>query len=330
MRYSRQEIVIGKDGQKKLSQATVAVLGLGAVGSVAAELLARSGTNLLLIDRDVVEESNLQRQLYDEDDVDKPKAIALKERLASVNSRIRIGAVADDFNASNAEALLTSAHFVVDGLDNLYSRFLLNDACMKRRIPFTYSASVGTSGIVSTIAPGKTACLRCFLPNPSPGALETCETAGILAPASATVGALAAGEAMQHLAGNIPSLAGELLSIDVKRASFDTATLPQRHDCPACNGAYTFLEEKEHGMRTAQLCGTKSYYVAAPKKLSLDLHAFAKQLGKICRVQRQNAYVLQLACGSKDVTLFRNGKMIVRNASNENEAKSAAARILSS
>ena len=320
MRYARQEQVIGKKGQETLSQSRIAILGLGAIGSVAAEMLARSGADLILIDRDIVEESNLSRQWYEEKDLDVPKALALQQRLRNINSSVKIDAVFDDFNAANAVMLLRGVDFAIDGFDNLYSRFLLNDACLTLGIPFTYAAAVQARGLCAVIIPRRTACLRCFLPY-SQGRLETCEAAGILAPVSGTVGMLAALEAIKFLAGFGKSCE-RLLSIDFENNEITESALKQIPGCPACAGRYEFLSEAMQRTPVVQLCGAGSYYVALPQRI--DAALFKKIAG-----MHGNDHVAHVRFGRRDVTLFAHGRMIVRNASSEKEARSVAEKLLS-
>src|SRR3989338_2556602 len=179
MRYSRQEIFpeIGKKGQQKLGKSSVAVIGLGALGSVSADLLARAGIGkLILIDRDVVEFSNLQRQsLFDETDIGKPKAVAAFEKLKKINSEVKVEFIIDDLNFENTNKDLKNISLILDCTDNLETRFLINDFSVKNKVPFIYASAVASKGYIFDIIPGRTACLRCFLKEAEH--LDTCETA---------------------------------------------------------------------------------------------------------------------------------------------------------
>ena len=202
MRYIRQQIFreIGKKGQEKLGKSTVAVVGIGALGSNSAELLARAGIgSLILIDRDVVELSNLQRQrLFDENDVGKPKALAAKEHLAKINSEIKIEFLIDDLNFENIGKIFNrKPDLILDCTDNLETRFLINDFSVKNEIPFIYSSAVGSKGYVFDIIPGKTPCLRCFLKEAAQ--LDTCETAGVLNAITSLISTMQASEAIKIL-----------------------------------------------------------------------------------------------------------------------------------
>src|SRR2546428_1754241 len=236
-RYIRQTIIpeIGPEGQKKISSATVAVIGLGALGTVSAGLLARAGVgHLRLVDRDVVELNNLQRQvLFDEEDVDLPKAEVAARKLRAVNSSVGIDGVAKDVHAANIESLLDGVDLVVDGADNMELRFLLNEVAIQRGLPWVYGGAIATNGMAMAIVPKTTACFRCFLPQmPAPGSLPTCDTAGILNTVSSIVGSLQATAAIQLLVGEPP--AGELLVFDGWSGDLQRLRGSRRKDCPAC------------------------------------------------------------------------------------------------
>ena len=231
MRYIRQEIFkgIGKKGQKKLGKSIVAIIGLGALGSNSAELLARAGIGrLILVDRDVVELSNLQRQrLFDEKDIGKPKALAARERLTKINSGINIDFFIDDLNFENINQVLKNKiDLILDCTDNLETRFLINDFCIKNKFPFIYSSAVGSKGYVFDIVPGKTPCLRCFLKEATH--LDTCETIGVLNAITNLISSIQANEALKILLNkklNVSELvAGERVS---SRASHVTRTRSQ-------------------------------------------------------------------------------------------------------
>jgi adenylyltransferase/sulfurtransferase len=184
-RYSRQYIMpqIGEDGQEKLQGARVVVIGCGALGCHTSSLLARAGIGFLrIVDRDIVELDNLQRQvLFDEDDLDKPKASVAESKLRTVNSGITIEGIVDDVNFKNILDFVKGADVVVDGTDNMDTRYLMNDACVKENVPFIYGGAISTYGMTMNIIPGRTACFACLFPKPPlPGSLPTCETVGVL------------------------------------------------------------------------------------------------------------------------------------------------------
>jgi len=205
-RYSRQTrfAPLGEEGQKKIRAARVAIVGCGALGTMEAEILARAGVGFLrLIDRDFVEWSNLQRQfLFDESDAREglPKAVAAGNRIARVNSEVKVDAQVADLHAASVQELLEDIDLILDGTDNFETRFLINDAAVDANIPWIYGAAVASYGIKMAIDPGRTACLRCVYPEPPEGAQPTCETEGVLAPVTAAIAALEAADALKMLA----------------------------------------------------------------------------------------------------------------------------------
>ena len=233
MRYSRQEIFpeIGKSGQNKLIKSTVAIVGLGALGSVSSELLARAGIgNLVLIDRDIVELTNLQRQsLYDENDIGKPKAAAAKEKLNKTNSEINVEIHADDLNFENVK-ILNGSDLILDCTDNLETRFLINDYSIKNNVPFIYSSAVGSKGYTFNIVPHKTACLRCFLDEKMPN--ETCETGGVLNSITHLIPSLQANEAIKILLKK--DFEKRLIFFDVWKNELAKINVTKNSNCICC------------------------------------------------------------------------------------------------
>src|SRR5215471_20061204 len=221
-RYSRQTrfAPIGEAGQTRIEGSRITLIGLGALGTVSADLLARAGVGLLrLVDRDFVELTNLQRQsLFDEDDVigNLPKAIAAQTKLQRINSKISIEALVEDVNPSNVEDFVAEADLVLDGLDNFETRFVLNDACNKLKKPWIYSAAVGSYGLVMPVLPGQTPCLRCLLKSlPAPGTSPTCETAGVIAPITHTIASIQVSETLKLLTGNLNPDDVRLISYEI-------------------------------------------------------------------------------------------------------------------
>ncbi|MGR3178244.1 MAG: ThiF family adenylyltransferase, partial [Candidatus Anammoxibacter sp.] len=251
-RYSRQILFenIGIEGQKKLRDKYAVIAGCGALGSVIASSLVRGGIGRLkIIDRDFVDESNLQRQmLFDEDDVsnDLPKAIAAKNKLQKINSSIVIEAVVSDINYSNVEELTKGADIVLDGLDNFETRFLLNDCCVKHKIPWIYGACVGSSGLTMNVIPDITPCLRCIFETlPPSGTSPTCDTDGIIAPIANIIASIQVTEAFKILTDNLDAINRTLIRIDVWDCKYDkinVETAKDVSDCPVCKNAnFEFL-----------------------------------------------------------------------------------------
>ncbi|HYM39274.1 MAG TPA: ThiF family adenylyltransferase [Thermoplasmata archaeon] len=327
-RYRRQTVLpeLGTRGQASLSHSHIVVVGLGALGCVAADLLARAGVgHLRLVDRDVVEIVNLQRQtLYSEADVDRPKAEVAADRLRSVNSSIEVDALAKDVHAATVHEVLGTADLIVDGTDNLETRYLLNEAALDARIPFVYGGAVGTFGMVFAIRSPETACFRCLNPNmPAPGSLPTCETAGILNAVSAQVGAIQAGEAIRLLLGEAPS--GDLLVVDGWRPEIQRIRVARKGDCPACGrGERGFLGAKRSQV-LASVCGSDTVSLDPLRRAHVDLDALGRRLGKLGTVRRAGSILIADVEGHH-LTLFPDGRALIRGVKDESAARAVYAK----
>jgi len=247
-RYSRQILFagIGEKGQRRLAESHVAIVGCGALGSGAVQNLARAGVGrLTVVDRDFLEVSNLHRQcLYEEEDVLRrlPKAVAAAGRVRRINSEVEIAPVVEDVHRGNVCDILRGAHIVLDGTDNMETRFLVNDACLKLGIPWVYGGAVASTGMTMTILPGKTPCLRCvFGGPPPPGSLPTADTMGVLNTLTAAISALEASEVIKFLVGG-HALNDALIQFDVWEPDFRKIPVQRRPDCRACAGEYDFLQ----------------------------------------------------------------------------------------
>ena len=282
-RYSRQVrfAAFGEEGQAQLAAATAVIVGCGALGTVQAALLARAGTGTLrLVDRDYVEESNLQRQmLYTEEDAraGMPKAEAARRHLAAVNSTIRIEAFVSDLNPETAEDLLAGADVIVDGSDNFETRLLINDFAVRDAIPWIYGAAVGGYGIAMPILPGDSACFRCIYPEPPSGAQPTCETAGVLGPVTSLIGSIQAMEAIKILAGRPDAVRRKIFTADLWSGPLRETAMPRRD--PACSTCgcreFPWLE----GCRRApvSLCGRNAVQIHERSR-PVDLEDLARRL----------------------------------------------------
>jgi len=327
-RYVRQTILpeIGPEGQGKLSRATVAVIGLGALGTVSAGLLARAGVGRLrLIDRDVVEMNNLQRQvLFDETDIDLPKSDVAARKLRAVNSSVTIDGIAKDVHATNIEALLDGADLVVDGADNMELRFLLNEVALKRGFPWVYGGAIATHGMAMGIVPKATACFRCFLPRvPAPGSLPTCDTAGILNTVSSVVGSLQATEAIRLLVGEPPR--GELLVFDGWAGELQKIRVARRKDCPACVRGETEFLGARRGQVIAAMCGGETISIDPAHKGDIDLAGVESRLRRLGTV-RALAGVLVFEADGARFTLFSDGRALIRGTDDPKRARSLYAK----
>ncbi|MBI2660368.1 ThiF family adenylyltransferase [Candidatus Woesearchaeota archaeon] len=291
MRYIRQQIFkeIGKKGQEKLGKSTAAIVGIGALGSNSAELLARAGVgSLILIDRDVVELSNLQRQrLFDENDVGKPKALAAKEHLAKINSEIKTDFLIDDLNFGNIGKIFgKKIDLILDCTDNLETRFLINDFCIKYRIPFIYSSAVGSKGYVFDIVPNKTACLRCFLKEAAQ--LDTCETAGVLNTTTSMISTIQANEAVKILLRK--DFEKNLLFFDVWKNELSKIKVNRNNNCVCCiKNNFEYLNGKK-ASKIVKLCGDNIYQI---KTRRIDENQFNKLKNKLNNIGKIKHFYVQ-------------------------------------
>jgi molybdopterin/thiamine biosynthesis adenylyltransferase len=334
-RYSRQARFwgIGAEGQARLAAGRVLVVGCGALGSAAIDLLARSGVgHLLVVDRDFVELSNLQRQLlYDEADAaaGTPKAVASAQAVGRINAGVEVEAVVADVTPDNVEALVARSDVVVDGTDNLETRYLLNDACVKAGIPWVYGGAVGSTGMSMTILPGETACFRCLFPTPPPaGSMETCETAGVLASSVLTVAAMQWTEAVKLLVGDREHLNRGLTAFDVwTNDHLQAEGVPRRPDCPCCGERrFEYLEARVTS-RTAVLCGRDAVQVSPGRAVRLDLGVLALKLaGTGTGTVTSNDYLLRSVVDGHEMTVFADGRAIIKGTDDLAVARSLYAR----
>lgn len=335
-RYHRQEILpgFGAEGQSRLASSHAMVIGLGALGCPAADLLARAGVGrITLVDRDVVEWTNLQRQtLFDEADAraGRPKAEAGAARLRAVNSSIVIDAVTEDFGGAEAERIVTAPprpDVLIDGTDNFQTRYAINDVAVKLGVPYVYGGAVGTGGMSFAVVPGETACLRCVFPDPpAAGTGATCDTAGIFAPVAAIVGATQAGDAIKIMLGRRERLSGTLLSFDLwanRRARLDLSGA-RRADCPCCGGRrFEFLGARGDGAVT--LCGRNSVQVWPGR--GVDLAGLAERLTRAGAGPRSEGGAVRAEPEPGVVlTVFADGRAIIAGTTDHAAARSIYAR----
>lgn len=332
-RYSRQELFagIGRDGQERLRAARVTVLGCGALGSALCEMMVRAGVGgLTVVDRDLVEESNLQRQsLFDEDDARRglPKAVAAEARLRRLNSDVALTGVVADVAADNVAEFVDGRALVLDGSDNFELRFLLNDACLRAGVPWVYGACVGAYGLALLVRPRVSACLRCVLgERPAPGSGPTCDTAGVIAPIVQVIAGVQAGEALKLLAGHPEALLPGLVTIDLWAGLFDVLDLSGRApSCPACGeGRYDYLDADDSAA-AATLCGRDAVQVRAPRGTCLDLASLAARLAIAGRV-RANAHLVRFEAPEAELVVFADGRALVKGVAGVAQARALYAR----
>ncbi len=315
MRYSRQEVLdfIGKEGQKKLQESSVSIVGIGALGSVAAELLTRAGIgNLRLIDRDVVELHNLQRQsLFTEDDVDKPKAIQAKKHLEKINSDVTIESHAEDLNQETISEIMKGTSLMLDGTDNLATRFLVNDFSRKYNIPWIYAAAIKDTGYVLPILPDKF-CFRCIFKEARQ--LETCDTVGVLNTITHLIASIQVTEAIKILLNKMET--PELIKVNIWNKEFQQFTVQKSQECPACKGNFEYLNK--HDTDVLKFCGLGTYQI---RKGPLHLKVLNDRLSKIGKVFDFNACLK-----FENLTIFKD--RVIIKATTEEEAKSLYAKYI--
>ena len=328
-RYSRQVRFgpLGETGQEALGKTTAVVVGCGALGTVAAELLARAGVGrLTIIDRDYVERSNLQRQfLFDEADAAEalPKAVAAERRLRKINSAIEVRGVVDDFNSRTAIELLQGASIIVDATDNFEARFLMNDYAVCQGLPWVYGAAVGSYGITMPVLPGETACFCCVYPERPGGAQPTCETAGVLGPVTAMIASLQVGVALQILSGNPASVRRKITTVDVWNGPLRECDMPPRDPDCSCCGKREFEWLEGHHDAPVSLCGRNAVQIHASGRLNLV--ELAEQLRTEGEV-RSNEFALRFVREPHEMTVFPDGRAIIKGTTDVGVARSLYAR----
>lgn len=329
-RYSRQVLFqgIGQEGQMRLARAKVAIVGCGATGSSLTALLARSGVGTLrIIDRDYVEPSNLQRQsLFDETDAAEslPKAIAATRKIASFNSQIIVEPQVADLTPANIHSLLSGSDLILDGTDNFETRYLLNDYAVQNSVPWIYAAAVGSYAVTQNIIPGETACLACIFPDPPHGIIETCETAGILNSAVNLAASIAACEGLKFLVGAKTELRRTLLSFDLWRNErAEVSADKPRPACRACQ-EHDFVHLAGEGRPHITLCGRNSVQIHERHR-PIDFGEMSQRLTPHGTV-RHNDFVLKFWRDPYEMTLFPDGRAIIKGTTDTAIARSLYAR----
>ena len=331
-RYSRQILFagIGERGQEALLSARVALVGCGALGSFHAAALARAGVgSMVIIDRDYVEPSNLQRQwLFEESDAANalPKAAAAERRLALINSSIHVRGVVADLTASNAEQLLGRVDLILDGTDNFDTRYLINDFSVSHSIPWVYGAAVGSYGLAMPVVPGRTPCLRCVYPNPPQSAQPTCETAGVVNVIASLVASYQVADALKILCGQADRVEARITTVDVWQGGTRQIAAPPRDpECPACGRRqFPYLEESRR--EPVRLCGRSAVQVQE-REQSLDLAELKARLERIGEV-RANEFAVRFFVPPYEMTIFPDGRAIIKGTSDAGLARSLYARYI--
>jgi len=329
-RYSRQILFggIGERGQEALLGAHAAIVGCGALGSFQAAALARAGVGrITIIDRDYIEPANLHRQwLFEEADALEalPKAAAAERRIARINSAICVRGVVADLTGENASELLAGADVILDGTDNFETRYLINDFAVSRGLPWIYGAAVGSYGLEMPVIPRRTACLRCVYPEPPAGAQPTCETAGVINPIVSLIASLQVADALKILSGNPDAVRGRITTADVWQGGIrQVEEVARDPECPACGrGEFPFLQETSRPPVT--LCGRNAVQIREYERPIdlLELRARLEPVGEV----RANEFALRFSAPPYELTVFADGRAIVKGTSDPGVARSLYAR----
>jgi adenylyltransferase/sulfurtransferase len=331
-RYSRQILFpgIGQTGQQKLLDAHVAIVGCGALGSFMAGALARAGVGRLrIIDRDYVELSNLQRQwLFEEADAAEslPKAIAASRAIRRINAAVQVEPLVADVTPSNIDELASGVDLILDGTDNFETRYLINDYAVSRSLPWVYGAAVGSYGLTMAVIPGLTACLKCVYPEPPTGSQPTCETAGVLGTITSLIASLQVSEAMRILCTGLPTR--KITRVDVWSGEIrQLAQSDPDPDCPAC-GHHNFVHLNAVVRAPISMCGRNAVQIHEPSR-PVDLQELAQRLAPV-GVVRSNDFALRFESPPYLLTVFPDGRVIVKGTTDVGIARSIYARYIGS
>ncbi len=327
--YSRQTILkeLGVDGQEKLARARVAVVGAGGLGSVSSLYLTLAGVGYIrLIDQDTVETHNLHRQiLYNRDYLHYPKVEVAAKQLQKQNPLVQVEAVPENVNAANVESLLKDVDCVVDGLDNMSTRYVVNRACVKAKVPYVFGAAIGLEGNLSVFAPPETGCLECLMPTLRDSDLATCSTQGVLGATAGIIASLQAMETIKVLTGIGATLKSKLLVCDFRDMDFTTVDIAKNMQCPVCHREVSLITG---GQRLVWLCGKDTANINPETPLNLNLDEVYPTVKQQFEVRLKSQLALMFSYKSFDVSLFNGGRMLIKGVSNEKEALETYMQIL--
>jgi adenylyltransferase/sulfurtransferase len=315
-RYNRHIIlkIIGKKGQERLAKSRVVIIGCGALGTTVANNMVRSGVGFVrIVDRDIVELNNLQRQmLFDENDIGYPKAIAAAEKLEKINSDVTIEPVVDDVNYTNIENIMKNIDVVIDGTDNMLIRFLINDTCVKHIIPWVYCGVVETYGMTMNILPFQTPCFRCLIQNiPDGGTLPTCDTVGVMNTIPNIMGSIESTEALNN----------DLIIYDVWWHSFEKIEIKKNPDCECCEKHhYDFLNGK-FKEDVVSICENGAIQISPIKPIAISFDELEKKLRNVGEVENRKI-ILRCKIKNYELNIFQNGRAIIMGTNDKNIAKS--------
>ena len=329
LRYSRQILFpgIGEPGQEALLRAHAVVVGCGALGSFHTSALARAGVGrITVIDRDYVEPSNLHRQwLFDESDAAQalPKAAAAERHAARINSSVLVRGVVADLTARNVDDLLGGAGVILDGTDNFDTRYLINDFAVRHGIPWIYGAAVGSYGLTMPVIPRQTACLRCVYPDPPAGAQPTCETAGVIGPTVSAIASIQVADALRILCGAMEAAESRITTVDLWTSNIRQIEAERDRDCPTCvRREFPYLAETRRP--PAALCGRNAVQIC-DRERPIELAALRARLEPLGEV-RANEFALRFLIAPYEMTIFPDGRAIVKGTNDTGVARSLYAR----
>jgi adenylyltransferase/sulfurtransferase len=312
----------GKKGQRELARAKVAIVGLGGLGTVSSLYLTLAGVgHLRLIDQDTVELANLHRQiLYGPEDLHYPKVEVSAKRLSRMNPLVSVEPVPENLNAKNVEKLLSDVDCVVDGLDNMRTRYLVNRACIKLGIPYVFGAAIGIEGNVSVFVAPETPCLECILPNVKDDYLLTCDLRGVLGATAGIIGTMQAMETIKVLTGMGSALKGKLMICDFNDMYFSTIDIFKRDGCSACQGSIGVSKAKE---KLAWLCGRNTANINPEEPMKMNLNEAYQSIKRNFKVRIRSKLAIIFDYKNFEVTLFNGGRMLIKNVKSEKTALEA-------
>jgi molybdopterin/thiamine biosynthesis adenylyltransferase len=319
--YSRQTILkeMGEEGQRKLANSKVAIVGVGGLGTVSSLYLALAGVGYIrLIDQDTIETHNLHRQiLYNPGDLHYPKTEVAAKKLEKQNPLVTVEAIPENVNASNVERLLKDVDVVVDGLDNMVTRYLVNRTCVKLGTPYVFGAAIGIEGNLSVFAPPETGCLECLMPNLSDSDLLTCNTRGVLGATTGIIGALQTMETIKLLTGVGSTLKNKLMVCDFSDMDFTTIDISKNTLCPVCHGDVSSIAG---GERLVWLCGKETANINPEKPIILNLDEVYLQVSKQFKIRLKSRLALMFDYKTYEVSLFNGGRMLIKGVVDEKTA----------
>lgn len=311
---------LGKKGQQKLRRSKVAIVGLGGLGSASSLYLALAGVgHLRLVDQDTVELTNLHRQLlYSLDDLRYSKVETAAKRIHQINPEVKVEPIPENANRSNIEQIVKDMDCIVDGLDNMRTRYLLNRACTKHKIPYVYGAAIGVEGALSVFHPPETPCLECVFPSVDDRYLQTCETRGVLGATAGIVGTMQAMETLKLLTGIGETLKARLMICDFSDMHFMTIPIYERPNCPVCKEGIGLKKEKE---RLTWLCGQDTVNVNPPRLVEASMDELLEKIQRNYRVIIKSPVVIVFQYGDNvEVSFFQYGRMLIKNIKDEDKA----------